>query len=125
MDGRLRGVSILLVEDEADLRELLAETLAHHGADVRTASNAEEALQLLEQGGLDALVADIGLPGIDGLELVRLVRKRGDELPAVALTGYARPSDRAQVLSAGFQEHVTKPVDGARLVSAISGVLTR
>ncbi len=130
VDGLLAGTTILVVEDEPDLRELLAETFAHHGAHVCAAGTAEEALLALDGVKADVLVADIGLPGIDGIELIRLLRARaphrGGSLPAVALTGYARPEDRNEVLEAGYQLHVTKPFDGARLVAAVvSLIVTR
>src|SRR5579859_3469732 len=125
----LAGVTILLVEDEPDLRELLTETLVHHGAKVCAAASAEEALHALDGIRADALVADIGLPGIDGVELVRILRARslelGGAMPAVALTGYARPEDRDEVLDAGYHVHLTKPVDGSSLVAALNGLLRR
>ena len=129
VDRPLAGATILLVEDEPDLRELLSETLSHHGAKVCAAASAEEALSALDGIRADALVADIGLPGIDGIEMVRIVRQRsldlGGAMPAIALTGYARPEDRDEVLDAGYHMHLTKPVDGTSLVTALSALLRR
>jgi CheY-like chemotaxis protein len=117
----LAGLTILVVEDEDDLRELLQVSLSHHGADVRTAATAEHAL-LLDLDGIHVLVADIGLPGIDGFDLLQRLRRRNPSLPAVALTGFARDEDRAQALRAGYQLHVSKPIDGAALVEAIASL---
>jgi CheY-like chemotaxis protein len=129
VDRPLAGATILLVEDEPDLRELLTETLAHSGAKVCAAASAEEALSALDGIHADAMVADIGLPGIDGIEMVRIVRQRslelGGAMPAIALTGYARAEDRDEVLDAGYHVHLTKPVDAASLVTALTGLLKR
>jgi DNA-binding response OmpR family regulator len=122
-DGALTGVKVLVVEDEFELRELLAETLNDHGAETRTAATAEEALALDELGEMQALVADIGLPGMDGLELLRALRRTGSEMPAVALTGFAE--QRRVVLEAGYQVYVTKPVNRAGLVAAVVAALGR
>jgi CheY-like chemotaxis protein len=127
INGPLAGRTILLVEDEPDLRDLLAETLTHHGANVCASATAEDALAALDGIAADALVADIGLPGIDGLELVRLLRARGErrggKMPAVALTGYTRSEDRDEAIDAGFQRHLTKPIDGAQLVATLADLI--
>ena len=119
---------VILVEDDPDSRELLAEVLTCAGAEVRPCRSTREAMALLEGGEAwmpDVLVSDIGLPIEDGYDLIAKVRARPDGLgrmPAVALTGYAGPRDRARILAAGFQMHVPKPVEPDELTAAISSV---
>ena len=100
--------------------------LTRHGAEVTAVSSAEEALGAVEGSRPDVLVSDIGMPDADGYELVRRVRalppERGGQVPAVALTGYARDEDRSRALSEGYQAHVAKPVDPEELVKAVSSV---
>jgi PAS domain S-box-containing protein len=124
----MRGIRIVLVEDDADSRELLAQVLTQAGADVRPCASTREAMAVLA-GQLtwtpDVLVSDIGLPAEDGYDLISKVRARPDDLgrlPAVALTGFAGPRDRARILGAGFQLHVPKPVDPDELAAAIASV---
>ncbi|MET0386579.1 MAG: ATP-binding protein [Polyangiales bacterium] len=124
----LQGLSVLLVEDEADARELLAMLLGRVGAHVLTAESAQEAMQLLAAERVDVLVSDIGLPGRDGYALIKQVRAHGKsarDLPAVALTAFARTEDRRRALSAGFQSHVTKPVDAAELSMVLASLTGR
>lgn len=124
----LRDLTVLLVEDEADGRDLLALLLERHGAAVRAAESAAEALQLLSEAKFDVLISDIGLPGTDGYTLIRRVRERGlspEELPAVALTAFARAEDRRLALNAGFQAHVSKPVDAVALSATIASLTQR
>jgi signal transduction histidine kinase/ActR/RegA family two-component response regulator len=120
---RLDGLRILVVEDNADNREFLSVLLEGAGAIVTAAASVEEAFQALDASHADALVSDIGLPDHDGYALIARLRQReaqqGGFLPAVALTGYTRPEDRAHVLAAGFQAHVPKPVEPAELTAAI------
>ncbi|HVR09208.1 MAG TPA: ATP-binding protein, partial [Thermoanaerobaculia bacterium] len=117
----LAGLSVLVVEDEDDTRELIARALAHAGASVAAAGSAAEALSLFHRERPDVLVCDIGMPGEDGLSLIRKLRAGdaggdgGAALPAAALTAYAGPADRARILAAGFQRHLAKPVDFAEL----------
>jgi CheY-like chemotaxis protein len=89
-------------------------------------ASAGEALQILDVERPDVLVSDIGLPDEDGYGLIRQIRQseaeHGGFLPAVALTGYARAEDRARILAAGFQSHVTKPVEPAELTAAIAAI---
>lgn len=124
--GALDGVSVLVVDDEADARDLVATVLRASGAEVSVASGAEHALELLASWCPTLLVSDIGMPDIDGYELIRRVRSnlgtRGAELPAVALTAFAREEDRRLALAAGFHSHVAKPVEPVELVRLVDGL---
>lgn len=123
---RLDGLQLLVVEDNADGRELLSVVLEAAGARVTAVASVAEAFQALAVLQPDALVSDIGLPNEDGYALIRRLRRREGEqggfLPAVALTGYTRAEDRARVLAAGFQAHVPKPVEPAELTAAIAAL---
>ncbi|HEV8640240.1 MAG TPA: response regulator [Methylomirabilota bacterium] len=119
---------MLLVEDDADTRELLTTLLQRCGARVTAVGSASEALMTIALTQPDVLVSDIAMPGEDGYALIRKIRLRdadqGRWLPAVALTAYARDEDRARALAAGYQRHLTKPVDPAalaRTVAVLSG----
>jgi PAS domain S-box-containing protein len=124
----LRGRRVLVVEDDADARHLVAVVLQAAGARVTTAGDASEALGELARDIPDVIVADIGLPGEDGYTLLRRIRQlapdRGGKVPAIALTAYARAEDRALALAAGFDRHMIKPVDPATLVNAVAGTVT-
>ncbi len=124
----LAGLGVLVVDDEADARELLTAVLASYGAVVRTAASVEEALRHLEEQVPDVLVSDIGLPNQDGYALIRRVRElgagAGGNVPAAALTAYASTEDHKRALSAGFQVHLTKPIEPsnlARVVASLAG----
>ncbi|UNU27077.1 ATP-binding protein [Microcoleus vaginatus] len=128
----LEGLHILVVEDEADALELLSTILEKYGADVMAVGSVKEALTIIETATdrrLDVLVSDIGMPDEDGYSLIRKLRQleaqRGDRLPAIALTAYARNDDRQQALLAGFQMHLTKPVDAAELVAVVASLTGR
>jgi PAS domain S-box-containing protein len=125
----LDGIRVLVVDDDADARDLLGMVLTQARADVVTVGSSQEALALLEQAPPDVLVSDIGLPEENGYELIRRVRalaaKRGGEIPAIALTGHARSEDQDRALAAGYQVHVAKPVEPAALISAIASVVGR
>jgi signal transduction histidine kinase len=114
------GLVVLLVEDDADTREGLALVLSGAGAAVMSAASATEALASLGAATADVIVCDIGLPGEDGYALLHAVRERGQHVPAVALTAYARECDRARALAAGFCEHVAKPTSPADLLAAVA-----
>ena len=126
---RLDGLRVLVVDDEADARELLAAGLGQCGAEVVAASSAREALDAMARLKFDALVSDIGMPGEDGYELIRLVRALppagGGRTPAVALTAYARAEDRLRALRAGFEMHAAKPVELTELVVVIANLSRR
>jgi PAS domain S-box-containing protein len=119
----LEGVHVLVVDDEVDARDFVAALLEQHGGRVTTAASARAAGEVLEQAIPDLLVSDIGMSGEDGYALIREIRVRGLErgfwFPAIALTAHTRPEDRYQALSAGYQVHLTKPIDAAALVAAI------
>lgn len=124
----LSGVSVLVVDDAADTLDVVKRLLEDRKARVSTAESGEEALTLLDTEPVpDVLVSDIGMPGIDGFELIRRVRampqERGRDMPAVALTAYGRAKDRTKALLAGFQTHVSKPLQPGELLAAI-GALT-
>jgi CheY-like chemotaxis protein len=121
--GRLAGLSVLVVEDDEDARDLLVTVLLKQGAKVEQAGSMAEALDRLASAVPDVLLSDIGLPLDDGYELIRAVRARGlsgERLPAIALTAYARREDQRLALQAGFQAHVAKPVEPAELINAVA-----
>jgi CheY-like chemotaxis protein len=126
---RLDGAHVLLVDDDADTRQLLKRVLESHGAAVKTAASAAEALEMIAAGPPDALVADIGMPDEDGYSLMRKIRRlpssRGGTVPALALTAYARPEDRARALTAGFQQFVAKPVKPDELAAVVAELTGR
>ncbi len=123
-DGELRGVRVLVVDDDADSRDMLEHLLAGAGAQLRGAESAEAALAALAQEVPDVLVSDIGMPDEDGLSLIRKIRllapADGGLVPAVALTAYARSEDRAIALRAGFNSHVSKPVDPSEIIAVVA-----
>jgi CheY-like chemotaxis protein len=124
----LPGVKILVVDDEEDSRGLIHEVLARYEAEVVCAASAKEALEILKSQTLDVIVSDIGMPEKDGYQLIREVRKlgatRGGNIPAIALTAFARPEDRMKAMIAGYQTHLPKPVEAHELVATIR-TLTR
>lgn len=125
----LDGLKILIVDDEADMRELVFMVLQQYGAEVRVAASATEALHTLTHTIPDVLISDIGMPNMDGYMLMREVRSlpphQGGNLPAIALTAYAGESDHKQAIAAGFQMHLPKPVDPEELVRAIINLATQ
>jgi CheY-like chemotaxis protein len=126
--GELKGVFALLVDDDRDNLELTAYLLEAAGCSVSMASTAAGALTALEHGKFGLLVSDIGLPDKDGLELIREIRERGfdaTELPAIALTGYAGLHDARLVTAAGYQKHLTKPLDAPTLIRAATALARR
>jgi len=125
----LEGVRVMVVEDEADSREILSTMLREWGAQVTTALSAPEALSALAAEAPDVLVSDIGMPGMDGFELIRELRRRGTSnggsVPAIALTAYAGEESRRQALAAGFEEHVPKPAEPQELLDAVARLAGR
>lgn len=123
----IAGVKVLVVDDEPDAREMLSVVLESCEAEVRTAASAAEGLDVLDAWSPDLLVSDIGMPREDGYEFIKRVRARGPErggnVPAVALTAYARYEDRMRALASGFQMHVAKPVEPAELLMVVHSLL--
>jgi CheY-like chemotaxis protein len=119
-------LQLLVVDDDDDTREFLIALLEEEGAMVRSASSVAEALAALESSWPDVLLSDIGMPGADGYELIARVREmevlRGGMMPAIALTAYARESERQQALEAGFQMHLSKPVEVTQLIAGIANL---
>jgi CheY-like chemotaxis protein/anti-sigma regulatory factor (Ser/Thr protein kinase) len=124
---KLDGLRVLVVDDEPDAREMLSAGLGQCGAQVTTASSAREALEAVAGGNFDAMISDIGMPVEDGYELIRRVRAlpSGGRIPAVALTAYARTEDRLRALRAGFEMHVSKPVDLTELIVVVANLVRR
>jgi CheY-like chemotaxis protein len=119
----LQNVRILVVEDELDALDLLTIDLAAHGARVRGAASAADALALLRSEQFDLLISDIGMADTDGYQLIKQVRQQEDEkdkhIPAIALTAYARAQDRIRAIAAGYNTHVAKPVEIRELVTVV------
>jgi CheY-like chemotaxis protein len=124
--GCLAALSVLVVDDDVDGRELVAATLEHYGARVLTAASAAEAFDLLRTDRVDMLVADIAMPDEDGYHFIRRIRASRlsvhASIPAAALTSFAREEDRQQALQAGFQLHLTKPIDSWAFVQALANL---
>ena len=124
----LQGLRVLLVEDFADAREIVTTILERAGAEVTPSGSSSEALERIDRQVPDLIVADIGLPHEDGIEFIRRVRARGGResaVPAVALTAWALPRDRARAKDAGFQAHLVKPVDPTTLVSVVGALAVK
>ena len=129
--ARLKGLRILIVDDDPDMRDLLAYTLEVCGAEVIAAASANAAISALTKSSppIDILISDIGMPDEDGYSLLRQVRalkpENGGKIPAIALTAYARTQDRTAALLAGFQSHIAKPVEPAELIAVIANLAGR
>jgi two-component system, chemotaxis family, CheB/CheR fusion protein len=125
----LYDLRVLLVDDEPETRNLLSLILISYEAEVRACASAAEALQILDVWLPDALVSDIGMPDVDGYELMRKVRarepERGGLIPALALTAYARAEDAQRALEAGYHAHIPKPVEPAELATAVASLVGR
>jgi len=119
----LTGIRVLAIDDEPDARELLTALLTEYGADVLTVVSASEVLVNLEAFQPTVLVSDIAMPDTDGYTLIQQIRalpaSQGGQIPAIALTAYAREDDHQRAISSGFQRHITKPLDPERLVQAV------
>ena len=125
----LNGVKVLAVDDDADALGLLKDVLNASGAEVITAASAAAALEAISSFGPDAIVADIGMPEVDGFELIRRIRASEDpkvrDIPAAALTAFARSEDRTRALQSGFEMHLSKPVDPGELVASVATLVRR
>jgi PAS domain S-box-containing protein len=125
----LSEIKVLVVDDETDARDLIKRVLVECDAKVLTAATAAEALLLVEKERPHVLISDIGMPNVDGYELLRRMRVLGEsgggKIPAIALTAFARSEDRTRALRAGFLAHISKPVEPAELVATVASVLGR
>ena len=125
----LSGTHVLAVDDDADAVGLLREILEAVGASVTTTTSGRAALEIVEASRPDVLIADLGMPLMDGFELIRRLRASDDpavrNIPAAALTAYARPEDRAKALQSGFEIHLAKPIDPVELISAVKALVRR
>jgi PAS domain S-box-containing protein len=125
----LRGVRVLAVDDEADALSLLRDVLKAAGADVTTASSPEAVLDTIAAVKPDVLIADLGMPEMDGYELIERIRAMPEpavrDVPALALTAFARSEDRTRALQSGFEMHLAKPVDPGELVASVATLVRR
>ncbi|MBD2307556.1 response regulator [Chroococcidiopsis sp. FACHB-1243] len=120
----LEGLRIVVVDDEADARDLLNTVLTQYGAKVVTHETARDTIEAIAQFQPHVLVSDIGMPEEDGYALIQRLRQlppeQGGQIPAIALTAYARTEDRDRALAAGFQRHIAKPVNPDKLAAVVS-----
>jgi len=125
----LSQVSVLVVDDEVDARELIKRVLANCKADVFTATGAAEAFEVLKANRPTVLVSDIGMPEVDGYEFIRRVRRlapnEGGHTPAIALTAFARSEDRTRAMIAGYQIHMSKPIEPQELLATVASLAGR
>jgi signal transduction histidine kinase/ActR/RegA family two-component response regulator len=122
----LRGLRLLLVEDDPDTREVVGTLLGQAGVEVLTVGSAEAALAAIGSSPLDVLISDVGMAGRDGYDLIREVRRMPPDrgrIPAIALSAFAREADRQDALAAGYDRHVAKPVEVERLLAAVADVM--
>ncbi|MGH1396474.1 MAG: response regulator [Trichormus sp.] len=123
----LVGKKVLVVDDEPDIRDLISFILEDYGVEVIAVTSAAEALDILCDSLPDILISDIGMPEIDGYMLMRQVREQpphqGGNIPAIALTAYAGEINQQQAMAAGFQLHISKPVDPDALIVAIASLI--
>jgi CheY-like chemotaxis protein len=125
---QLTGLRILVVDDEAEMRDLLETLLTQHGAQVTVCSTAAQALEITERQKPSLVISDIGMPDEDGYSLIGKIRtreKQGRNIPAIALTGYARVEDRMRALESGFQMYVSKPVEVLEILTVIASLTGR
>jgi CheY-like chemotaxis protein len=122
----LRGTRVLVVDDDRNTRELLGEILSLHDADVQTAESVSDAVTLYQIWRPNLLLSDLGMPGLDGYDLIRIIRALpgGDRITAVAITGYTDDEDRDSALAAGFNMYLRKPLDLDKLLDFIDSLDT-
>jgi hypothetical protein len=125
---KLHGVHAFIIDDEPDARDLLTRVLEDQGANVTCFASAPDALAALQASRPSVIVSDVGMPGMDGYQMIRALRAieaRGSRIPALALTAFARAEDRKRSLLAGFQAHLAKPFDVAELVLVVADLVGR
>ena len=126
---QLKGLRVLAVDDESDALDLITIELTQYGASVTGTSSSKEALAAMETQDFDIIVADIGMPDIDGYELIKRIRQneagRGKQIPAVALTAYARVQDRMRAVVSGYNTHVAKPIEINELLTVVASLTGR
>jgi CheY-like chemotaxis protein len=126
---RLDGIRILVVDDDRDALALSREILEVTGATVTTADSGQDALDKIGKGITDVLIADIGMPRMDGFELITRIRASGEaairEIPAAALTAFARSEDRVRAMRSGFEVHLSKPIEPGELMAAAATLARR
>jgi CheY-like chemotaxis protein len=119
----------MVVDDDPDGADLLRRLLQGHGAEITVAGSANAALREIDSSPPDILISDIGMPDKDGYELIRELRRQpsahGGRIPAIALTAFARSGDRTRALLAGFQLHLSKPIEAPELLAAIASLSGR
>jgi CheY-like chemotaxis protein len=119
VDDSLQGLTALVVDDDADIRKLIARILRLAGAKVSVTGSVEDALQLLEENRWDVVVTDIGMPRLSGYDLIRRAHQRGHRIPIIAVTAFDTPDHRRQIFRHGFAYHLTKPFDPDHLVAVV------
>jgi CheY-like chemotaxis protein len=123
----LRGLRVLVVEDEGDTRDILDVLLRESGAEVLAVPDADAAMRAMQTRPPDVLISDIGMPEMDGYDFIRRVRRlapeKGGRVPAIALTAFAHGSDHREALRAGYDRHLAKPVDAVTLTRTVRDVL--
>jgi PAS domain S-box-containing protein len=122
-DVRLDDITVLVVDDQQDSREMLATLLEQRGARSIQSESAESALQILQLHRVDLLIADIAMPNVDGYELMRRLRANGDGTPAIAVTAFARSDDRRRALDCGYTAYLCKPIDGRQLARTVRDII--
>jgi CheY-like chemotaxis protein len=122
--SRLKGLKILLVDDDEDTLRLMTAALGQGDANVTAVTSAEAALEVLKSATPDVLISDIAMPGEDGYQLLAKIRAlgldNGSWLPAIAITAYAREEDRQQALASGFQAYLAKPIELSELIAVVA-----
>jgi CheY-like chemotaxis protein len=123
----LKGVALLVVDDNDDGREMLVTALRQYGAKVKSVATAREALDVLLEShfAADVLISDVGMPNTDGYEFIRQIRANAvtRDIPAIAVTAYANPEDRIQAVVAGYQAHLAKPVDPSVIAASVASLV--
>jgi PAS domain S-box-containing protein len=121
---RLDDVAVVVVDDQRDSCEMLAALLEQRGAKVIQCHSAESALEVLETRAMNLLIADIAMPKVDGYELIRRLRNAGNDVPAIAVTAFARHDDRRKALSCGYSAYCAKPIDSAQLARTVRDLVS-